>query len=132
MIAIEARRIGVCQALQALLVQVRELELIPINPVEDTKLHWRRIRVRLPDVINHRVTSVRPWRDRAREAVSERSPAPWHSRGNDNTAAPGCQTPWWPGRYETSARCRGMGPLVTLWERGAAGLTYARQAGERR
>jgi hypothetical protein len=40
-IAIEARLIGVFQALQALLVQVRELELIPINPIEDTKLHWR-------------------------------------------------------------------------------------------
>src|SRR5438093_9715240 len=26
---------------------------------------------------------------------------------------------------------RGMGPLVTLWERGAAGLAYARQAAER-
>src|SRR5437588_5190934 len=110
MIAIEARLIGVFQALQALLVQVRKLELIPINPVEDAKLHWRRIRVRLPVVINHRVTSVRPWRDRAREAVSERSPAPWHSRGNDSTAAPGCQSPWQLWRYEVSARCSGYGP----------------------
>jgi hypothetical protein len=29
------------QALQALLVQVRELELVPTDPVEDAKLHWR-------------------------------------------------------------------------------------------
>src|SRR5215510_6685633 len=91
MIAIEARRIGVFQALQALLVQVRQLELIPINPVEDTKLHWRCIRARLPMVINHRVTSVRPWRDRAREAVSERSPALWYSGGNNSMAFLGCQ-----------------------------------------
>src|SRR2546428_8305898 len=109
MIEIEARRIGVFQALQALLVQVRELELIAINPVEDAKLHWRRIRVRLPDVINHRVTSVRPWREQAREAGSERSPAPWHSRGNDNTAAPGCQSPRQPWRWGASGSCIGDG-----------------------
>src|SRR5438132_13969364 len=100
MIAVEARRIGVFQALQALLVQVGKLELIAINPVEDAKLHWRRIRVRLPVVVNHRVTSVRPWRDRAREAISERSLAPWHSRGNDRTAASGCKSPWQPGPCE--------------------------------
>jgi len=41
MIAIETCLIGVFQALLALLIQVRQLELIPINPVEDTKLHWR-------------------------------------------------------------------------------------------
>src|SRR5438128_996971 len=75
MIAIEAGLIGVFQALQALFVQVRELELVAINPVEDAKLHRRRVRSRLHVVINHRVTSVRPWRGRAREAVSEISPA---------------------------------------------------------
>jgi hypothetical protein len=32
--------------------------------------------VKLPVIIAHRVTSVRPWQGRAREAVSEMSPAP--------------------------------------------------------
>src|SRR5438128_150139 len=39
-----------------------------------------------------------------------------------------------PGGYGVMKYLRaaaGMGPLVTLWEQGAAGLTYARQAGER-
>src|SRR2546422_8940297 len=60
-IAVEARLVGVFQALQALLVQVRELELVTIDPVEDTELHQRRVRPRCGVVIDHLIPSVGPW-----------------------------------------------------------------------
>src|SRR5262245_52584182 len=56
MIAVEARLVGIFQALQALLVQIRELKLITIDPVEDTKLHQRRVCPWCGLVISHLVT----------------------------------------------------------------------------
>src|SRR5712691_13500558 len=58
-VAVETRLVGVFQALQALLVEVRELELVTINPVEDAKLHQCRIRLRCCVAINHLVASGR-------------------------------------------------------------------------
>ncbi len=52
-IAVKASLVGVLQALQALLVQVRKLELIAINPVKNTELHQRRVRPRCGVVIDH-------------------------------------------------------------------------------
>jgi hypothetical protein len=54
-VAVEARLVGVFQELQALLVQVGKLQPVPINPVEDTALHQRRVRARGHVVISHRV-----------------------------------------------------------------------------
>jgi hypothetical protein len=72
MITVEAGLVGVFQALQALLVQVREWELVPIDPVEDAKLHSHIIHLRVGVLINHAGRLHMPMPGRDRESVRAR------------------------------------------------------------